>query len=72
MSTMRLAGKKIAVLIESDFYEHEISYYRYRFPEEGAELHFLTRLWGQPELTFTGHPIDYDFHDGTGFEGPHA
>ena len=20
----------------------------------------------------TGHPIDYDFHDGTGFEGPHA
>lgn len=52
---MRLAGHKIAVLIESDFYEHEISYYRYRFPEEGAELHFLTRLWGQPSLTFTGH-----------------
>ena len=20
----------------------------------------------------TGHPIDYDYHDGTGFEGPHA
>jgi protease I len=52
---VRLAGHKIAVLIESDFYEHEISYYRYRFPEEGAEIHFLTRLWGQPSLTFTGH-----------------
>jgi protease I len=52
---MRLAGKKIAVLMESDFYEHEIFYYQYRFPEEGAELHFLTRLWGQSALTFTGH-----------------
>ncbi|MDT5039746.1 MAG: hypothetical protein QOE51_731 [Actinoplanes sp.] len=20
----------------------------------------------------TGHPVDYDYHDGTGFEGPHA
>ncbi|MET0496020.1 MAG: DJ-1/PfpI family protein [Actinoplanes sp.] len=55
MSAVRLAGHKIAVLIESDFYEHEISYYQYRFPEEGAELHFLTRLWGNPSLTFTGH-----------------
>jgi protease I len=51
----RLAGHKIAVLIESDFYEKEIFYYGYRFPEEGAEVHFLTRLWGQPALTFTGH-----------------
>jgi protease I len=51
----RLTGHRIAVLIESDFYEHEISYYRYRFPEEGAEVHFLSRLWGQPSLTFTGH-----------------
>ena len=55
MSGMRLTGHKIAVLIESDFYEHEISYYQYRFPEEGAEVHFLSRLWGQPSLTFTGH-----------------
>jgi protease I len=52
---VRLAGHRIAVLIESDYYEHEISYYRYRFPEEGAEVHFLSRLWGQPSLTFTGH-----------------
>lgn len=52
---MRLAGKKIAVLLESDFYEREIFYYGYRFAEEGAELHFLSRLWGQPSLTFTGH-----------------
>ncbi|GAA3295608.1 MULTISPECIES: DJ-1/PfpI family protein [Dactylosporangium] len=58
---MRLAGHRIAVLIESDFYEHEIWYYSYRFPEEGAEVHFLTRLWGQPQLTFTGHEYKAPF-----------
>ena len=52
---MSLAGKKIGVLLESDFYEEEIFYYKHRFPEEGIELHFLTRLWGQPYLTFKGH-----------------
>jgi protease I len=52
---MRLTGKKVAILMESDFYEREIFYYQYRFPEEGAEVHFLTRMWGQPALTFTGH-----------------
>lgn len=58
---MRLAGHRIAVLIESDFYEHEIWYYGYRFPEEGAEVHFLSRLWGQPTLTFTGHEYKAPF-----------
>jgi protease I len=58
---VRLAGHRVAVLIESDFYEHEIWYYSYRFPEEGAEVHFLTRLWGQPRLTFTGHEYKAPF-----------
>jgi protease I len=53
--TMKLQGKKIAVLIEGDFYEDEILYYKHRFPEEGVSLHFLSRLWGQPALTFQGH-----------------
>ncbi|MGB8348067.1 MAG: DJ-1/PfpI family protein [Ktedonobacteraceae bacterium] len=52
---MKLQGKKIALLIESDFYEKEIFYYDHRFAEEGIELHFLSRLWGLPALTFTGH-----------------
>ena len=52
---MRLTGHKIAVLMESDFYEPEILYYKHRFPEEGAELHFLSRLWGEKEMTFQGH-----------------
>ncbi|GGS93443.1 glutamine amidotransferase [Planobispora rosea] len=50
-----LTGHRIAILLESDFYEPEIFYYQRRFAEEGAQVHFLTRLWGQPSLTFTGH-----------------
>jgi protease I len=50
-----LAGAKIGVLIESDYYEPEIFYYQRRFAEEGADLHFLTRLWGNDEITFLGH-----------------
>jgi protease I len=61
VTDVRLAGHKIGILIESDFYEHEIWYYTYRFPEEGAEVHFLTRLWGQPSLTFTGHEYKAPF-----------
>ena len=61
---MSIAGRKVAVLLESDFYEKEIFYYQHRFAEEGAELHFLTRLWGQPRITFHGHeykvPIECD------------
>ncbi|MBP1466983.1 DJ-1/PfpI family protein [Candidatus Chloroploca sp. M-50] len=52
---MKLQGQKVGVLIESDFYEDEIFYYKHRFVEEGMELHFLTRLWGQSSLTFLGH-----------------
>lgn len=55
MGALPLEGKKIAVLVESDFYENEIFYYQHRFPEEGMALHFLTRLWGQPSLQFQGH-----------------
>jgi protease I len=61
---VRLTGHKIAVLMESDFYEPEIHYYQHRFPEEGAEIHFLSRLWGNKEITFRGHehhmPFDVD------------
>jgi protease I len=53
--TGQLTGQRIAVLMESDFYEPEISYYRWRFAEEGAEVHFLTRLWGHDRLVFHGH-----------------
>jgi protease I len=50
-----LEGTSVAVLVESDYFEPEISYYASRFAEEGARVDFLTRLWGQPRLTFLGH-----------------
>lgn len=62
---MRLSGKKIGVLIEGDFFENEIFYYEFRFPEEGAEVRFLSRLWGNPSITFLGHEFRAPFvcHD---------
>lgn len=65
---MKLQGKKIGILMEADFYEKEIFYYEHRFAEEGAELHFLTRLWGQPQLTFTGHEYKAPFECNESFE----
>jgi protease I len=67
-SMMRLKGKKIGILIESDFYDPEIWYYKFRFAEEGAEVHFLTRLWGQPSLTFKGHEFQSPFECHESFE----
>lgn len=65
---MRLEGKKVGVLIESDFYEEEIFYYKHRFAEEGIDLHFLTRLWGQSSLTFHGHEYKVPFACSESFE----
>ena len=66
---MKLTGKKIAVLMEADFYEPEIFYYQRRFAEEGAELQLLTRLWGQPSLTFKGHEYQIPLEVNASFEG---
>lgn len=66
---MNLKGKKIGILIESDFYEEEIFYYKHRFAEDGADLHFMTRLWGQPSLTFHGHEYKVPFECHESFEG---
>jgi protease I len=65
---MSLEGKKIGILVESDYYEPEIWYYQRRFAEEGAEVHFLTRLWGQPSLTFRGHEWQVPFDCNESFE----
>jgi protease I len=63
-----LKGEKIGILMESDFYEPEIWYYKNRFPEEGAEVHFLTRLWGQQSITFKGHEYHLPFECRESFE----
>jgi protease I len=51
----QLAGRTVAILVESDYVEPELSYYLRRFAEEGAHVRLLTRLWGQPSITFTDH-----------------
>lgn len=65
---MALQDKKIAILMESDFYEKEIFYYEHRFPEDNIEPHFMTRLWGQDHLTFTGHEYKIPFDCYKSFE----
>ena len=62
-------AKKIGILIEGDYYEPEIWYYKFRFAEEGFEVHFLTRLWGQEVLTFKGHEYQIPFECRESFEG---
>jgi protease I len=66
---MKLRGRKIGILMESDFFEKEIFYYENRFLEEGADLHFLTRLWGQPAQHFMGHDYHIPFDCYESFEG---
>lgn len=56
-----MAAPKIAILIESDFYEHEIWYYHFRFLEAGYQADFVTRLWGNERLTFKGHEYHAPF-----------
>jgi protease I len=61
-------AKKIGILMEGDYYEPEIWYYKFRFAEEGLDVHFLTRLWGQEILTFKGHEYHIPFECRESFE----
>lgn len=52
MATRILEGKKIAVLVETEFIPYEIEAYQTRFPELGATVHLMSRLWGNPSIRF--------------------
>jgi protease I len=65
---MQLSGCRIGILIESDYYEPEIFYYRHRFAEEGVDVHFLSRLWGESQQTFSGHEFGAPFTCTESFE----
>ena len=52
MALQPLTGKKIAVLVESQYIPGEIEAYRYGFGTLGAVVHFMSRLWGNQSLTF--------------------
>lgn len=60
--------KTVAILIESDYYEHEIWYYHSRFEESGIKTRFVSRLWGQDHITFTGHEYKVPFECRDSFE----
>ena len=60
--------KKIAIFMESDFYEHEIWYYDFRFKEAGIEVDWVSRLWGMDSITFTGHELKAPFFVNKSFE----
>lgn len=47
-----LAGKRVGVLVESQFVPGEITTYQYGFEILGAEVDFMSYLWGQPKQTF--------------------
>ncbi len=46
---------KIGVLIEAHFDETEFRRFNEVFPANGYEVVYLSHLWGQPSLTFTGN-----------------
>src|SRR5687767_2015653 len=48
---------KIGVLVESHFDETEYHRFGEFFPAHGYEVEYLSRLWGQPELTFDGNDM---------------
>ncbi len=52
MADQALAGKKIAVLVESQYIAHEIRTYQDRFAAYGASVELMSRLWGNPSITF--------------------
>jgi protease I len=65
---MKKDAKKIGIMMESDFFEPEIFYYKYRFEEEGYSVHFLSRLWGNEKLTFKGHEYQIEMDCRESFE----
>lgn len=50
--TLPLVGKKIAVLVETEYIPEEIAAYQTRFPELGATVHLMSRLWRNPSVRF--------------------
>ena len=50
MSDFPLAGKKVAVLLETEYVPGEIKYYRDLFAARGVEVHLMSKLWGNSEL----------------------
>jgi putative intracellular protease/amidase len=59
MNAEPLKGRKVAILVENEYVPPEIKAYRSRFGELGAEVHLISRLWGQPKMTFVSDVDDF-------------
>lgn len=57
---MKLAGKKIALLLERDYQELEVWYPYYRLKEEGAEVTLVAPRAGQEYPSKLGYPCRSD------------
>jgi protease I len=53
-----LGGKKIAILVESEFIPEEIEAYQQQFSELKATVHFMSRLWGQSSVRFFSDTVE--------------
>lgn len=60
--------KKIGILLENRFIDQEIIYYTNRFKEDGYEVVYLTRLWGQKSLSFKGMELGMNLEVANSFE----
>ncbi len=47
-----LTGKRVAVLLETEYIHDEIEYYLKNFLEKGAQVELLSYLWGEPKKEF--------------------
>lgn len=47
-----LKGKRVALLLETEYIHDELLYYRQQVEMLGGELDLLTYLWGEPSKTF--------------------
>lgn len=52
MTKKILAGKKVAVLLETEYIPFEIDYYQKRFTELGAQVDLMSYLWGDSSRCF--------------------
>lgn len=57
-----LKGKKVAVLVETEYIPEEVNYYQTFFSQKEAQVDFLTQLWGKPERVLVS---DVDSEDKT-------
>ena len=47
-----LSGKRVAVLVETEYIYDEIEYYKTWVPKLGGEVSLLAYLWGKPSMDF--------------------